>query len=66
MVFGKQSELFIMSDKPIHIGDFRMEMFAANKKTTDHHNIGEQTHHILLDGNNTVLFLNNDGSEGRI
>lgn len=32
-----------MSDKPIHIGDFRMEMFAANKKTTDHHNIGEQT-----------------------
>ncbi|WP_374719027.1 hypothetical protein [Parageobacillus toebii] len=55
-----------MSDKPIHIDDFRMEMFATNKKATDHHNIGEQTYHILLDGNNTVLFLNNDGSEGRI
>jgi hypothetical protein len=39
-----------MSDKPIHIDDFRMEMFATNKKATDHHNVGEQTYHILLDG----------------
>jgi hypothetical protein len=36
-----------MSDKPIHIGDFRMGMFAANKKATDHHNSVSKLSHFV-------------------